>query len=113
MASDRRHRTLREQAEQMQSELRTQVATVRIHVEGGAERVEIDGEVVARADGLLEIRRNPGPIAIVVRREGYAPVRREYEIAPGSERDLHLDASEDAMPARVLIVADPSETILH
>lgn len=113
LANTRRHRQLRQQAQQMQSELREQVATVRIHVEGGAERVEIDGEVVARADGLVELQRNPGPIVIVVRREGYAAVERQFEIAAGSERDLHLDASESAQPAHVLIVADPPEAVLR
>lgn len=113
LATERRHRALRQQAEQMRSELREQVATVRIHVDGGAERVEIDGEVVARSDGLLEIERNPGPIVIVVRREGYDAVERQYDIAAGSERDLHLDASETALPASVLIVADPSDAVLR
>lgn len=113
LATERRHRPLRQQAEQMRTELRAQVATVRIHVEGGAERVEIDGEVVARSDGLLELERNPGPIVIVVRREGYGAVERQYDITAGSERELHLNASETALPASVLIVADPADAVLR
>lgn len=112
-ADARRHARLRAQAEQMRQELEAQLVRVELVVRGDPERVEVDGEVVARGDGRHTLVRDPGPITVLARRQGYAPVELREELAAGEHRTLTLDASAEPLPARVFIRADPPEALIR
>lgn len=113
LATERRHAETRAQAEIMLTELRGYLGRARVEITGGAERVEIDGEVAASEDGVIELTRDPGPLRVVASREGYSPVSQEVEVGRGGSVTVQLDASESPLPATLDVSVDPETAAIH
>ncbi|MEM9070735.1 MAG: PEGA domain-containing protein [Myxococcota bacterium] len=113
IATAARHRGLRQQATRMKDELASQLVHVELVAEGEPERIEVDGEVLARSGGTHQLVRDPGPLVITLRRDGYAPVEHRAELEAGARETVRLNAATSPLPARVVIRATPSEAVLR
>ena len=109
MADQRRYAQARTAAARLISELRASLGHLRIVVTGGAQRVELDQEVVASEDGVIERDVDPGEYRVRGFREGYEPVTRTVQVAPGHRAEVRLDVSQEARPATLVVDSDPSD----
>jgi hypothetical protein len=99
------------------AEARTRIGTLRIAVSPPTARVAVDGKSVdtvrsadPSASGLVaEVRAKPGRHAVVIEAEGYAPARRELDLAARGEAVTTVTLSP-ALPAKKPVVTTGPST---